>query len=98
MVGEWVGGWVAGLIENITNSAQLRLGLGLSLSKKHMYHGYFAFFNTKYLSVILLSIKHLIFRDPKIKVISGGIHKQELENWMLRTNQKPNVVVKEVLI
>ena len=25
-------GWVAGLIENITNSAQLRLGLGLSLA------------------------------------------------------------------
>ena len=28
-----MGGWVAGLIENITNSAQLRLGLGLSLVK-----------------------------------------------------------------
>ena len=27
-----MGGWVAGLIENITNSAQLRLGLGLSLA------------------------------------------------------------------
>ena len=31
----WVsGGWVAGLIENITNSAKLKLELELSLAKK----------------------------------------------------------------
>ena len=29
----WVGGWVAGKAEIITNSAQLGLGLGLSLAK-----------------------------------------------------------------
>ena len=27
-----MGGWLAGLIENITNSVQFRLGLGLSLA------------------------------------------------------------------
>ena len=29
----WVGGWVAGFCETITNSAQLELELGLSLAK-----------------------------------------------------------------
>ena len=29
----WSGGWVAGLFEIITNSAQLKLELGLSLAK-----------------------------------------------------------------
>ena len=28
----------------------------------------------------ILSIEHLIERDLEIQVISGGIHKQELEN------------------
>ena len=33
----WVsGGWVAGLIENITNSAKLKLELELSLAKKRL--------------------------------------------------------------
>ena len=35
MNGWMVGGWVAELIENITNSAQFRLGLGLSLVILH---------------------------------------------------------------
>ena len=36
MVGWLVGGWVAGLAENIANSAQLKLELGLSLAKKRL--------------------------------------------------------------